>query len=962
MDDLPNWLAQSFVATIGGPDLLLLLLASMVAALAAVVLFARQRSRKQYYQKLYQAEFERRLSEQRYGVTLRSIGDAVIATDSEGYVELLNPVAETLLGWTEAEARSRHHSDIFHVVDERTRQPVANPVDRVIRAEGAVGVDNHTLLIARDGKEHPISDAGAPIRDKQGNIKGVVIVFRDQSKERIAEAALRASEARYRSVFESIPIILYSLTTAGRFTSLNPAFNQVTGWGVDEWLGRPFTELIAPEDRDLALAEFDQALSTNTQHSLELRILSASGEQLTLEVVGAAHWADDRVVGVSGYGRNVTERRRAEEQIRHQAKLIETVSDAIISTDMNTAIHSWNHAAETIYGWTSDEVIGKPLGQIVFTTYLDTDREHALQRLLDKGLWQGEVLQRHKNGSAVHSLASVSLIRNSLGEPTGAVAINRDITERVRSREALTNVERIYRQAIFSAGGVPYQSEYGNDRYSFLGEGFEQLTGYNAEEITSPLFCSRLRRIESYGEHASLPHEERIRLARSGIDFVWREDYLFERKDGTLVWIADHAVYTYNEAGKATGTLGILMDITERKHAEEERQQLQQQLARVQQLETVGQLAGGVAHDFNNMLAVILLRAELALQRVDAASPLHHHLTEILATGRRSAELTRQLLGFARRQPIAPRVLDLNTVVEGLLPMVHSLIGEEIDLIWKPASNLGAVKVDPAQIHQILVNLCVNARDAITGNGRILVTTENARLDEHYAATQPDIHPGEYALLTVCDSGSGMTPEVIEHIFEPFFTTKEVGQGTGLGLATVYGIVQQNHGHIIVHSVPDLGTAIKTYLPRHKEGPTTRPDPAQSELPRGRGQTILLVEDEVAVLDMGCEGLRYLGYNVITAHSPSEAIRLAESHADAIDLLLTDVVMPEMSGRLLAEQLTSQQPALRVLYMSGHPADLIVRRGILQEGVHLLSKPFSLYDLACRVHDVLSSPGVISSQ
>jgi PAS domain S-box-containing protein len=768
-----------------------------------------------------------------------------------------------------------------------------------------------------------------------------------------AEVAWRASEERYRKLFDTIPLIIYTVSVDGRITSLSPAFEQMTGWSVAAWVGRAFAELVAPEDRETVFANFEEILTAQQSKTTTLRIISASGELLVIQGQGAPVWKQDNLVGISGYGRDISEQTHAEEQIRYQVHLLESVSDAIISTNLDAEILTWNQAAETTYGWSREEVIGHPLADVLATHYVTDDRDSALQQLLDEGRWKGEVIQRHKNGAELSVLASVSLLRDNHGDPIGAVGINRDITEQVQSQKALTKVEHIYREAIRSAGGVPYQRDYSGDEYAFLGDGFEELTGFTAEEMNGAMYSSRVRRAESYGEFASLPFKERQQLARAGVLRTWREDSLFERKDGSLVWLADHAVPVYDDANQIIGSMGILMDITERKRAEEERQLLYKQLVQVQRMEMIGQMAGGVAHDFNNLLAIILMRTELAMLAVEETSPVHRHLTEILKTGRRSAEVTRQLLGFARRQPIAPRVLDLNDVIDGLLPMVRRLTSENIELIWRPAADLGAVKMDPAQIDQILVNLCINARDAITGSGEIIVSTENGVLDEYYVAAKPDLTPGDYVQLTVSDNGSGMEKSVIEHIFEPFFTTKEVGQGTGLGLATVYGIVQQNHGHIIVHSTRGLGTTFKIYLPRHTEAVEQQVEPAPLEITKGQGQTILLVEDEEAVLDMCAQGLHHLGYNVISTNSPTKAIQLSARRPSQIELLLTDVVMTEMSGHELSKRLMLQQPGLRVLYMSGYPIDLVAQHTVLSEDIHLLPKPFSLPEMAQRVHEVL---------
>ncbi len=395
--------------------------------------------------------------------------------------------------------------------------------------------------------------------------------------------------------------------------------------------------------------------------------------------------------------------------------------------------------------------------------------------------------------------------------------------------------------------------------------------------------------------------------------------------------------------------------ITERKRAEEEREKLTEQLTQSQKMESVGRLAGGVAHDFNNMLGVILGHTELALEQVDPALPLHGSLLEIQKAAERSASLTRQLLAFARKQTVAPKVLDLNDTVEGMLNMLQRLIGEDLDLVWRPGNNLGPVKVDPSQIDQIMANLCVNARDAIGDTGKVMIETDTAVFDESYCVEHPGFLTGEYVLLAVSDDGCGMDKETLDKLFEPFFTTKAMGKGTGLGLATVYGIVKQNNGFINVYSEPGHGSTFKIYLPRYADKASQAPkDDALKSVVRGH-ETILLVEDEPGILKMTLAMLERQGYTVLAASTPGEAIRLAERYSGEIHLLVTDVVMPEMNGRDLAKNLIALYPNLKRLFMSGYTANVIAHHGVLDEGVHFIQKPFSSKDLAAEVRSALES-------
>jgi PAS domain S-box-containing protein len=427
-------------------------------------------------------------------------------------------------------------------------------------------------------------------------------------------------------------------------------------------------------------------------------------------------------------------------------------------------------------------------------------------------------------------------------------------------------------------------------------------------------------------------------------------------KDGSYKWI-EFSVRNLLDDPVIEGYLVNFHDITERREAEKVQEKLQEQLQQSQKMESVGRLAGGVAHDFNNMLGVILGHAEIALEQLDPAQTLFADLQEIQIAAERSANLTRQLLAFARKQTVTPKVLNLNETVEGMLKMLRRLIGEDIHLAWLPGAGLGLVKMDPSQIDQVLANLCVNARDAIEDGGNITIETGNVTFDENYCIYNAGFVPGEFVMLVVSDNGSGMDKETLAHVFDPFFTTKEMGKGTGLGLATVYGIVKQNNGFINVYSEPGRGTSFKIYLPRHRsEDEQSSQEDSPKTASRG-SETILLVEDEPAILNITQTLLNRLGYTVLTASTANEAIRIAEQHADKIHLLMTDVVMPEMNGRDLATRLLSLYPNLKCLFMSGYTADVIAQHEVLQQGAHFISKPFSKGDLAAKLREALKSTG-----
>jgi PAS domain S-box-containing protein len=394
-------------------------------------------------------------------------------------------------------------------------------------------------------------------------------------------------------------------------------------------------------------------------------------------------------------------------------------------------------------------------------------------------------------------------------------------------------------------------------------------------------------------------------------------------------------------------------DITEFKRAEWEKDHLQAQLLQAQKMESVGRLAGGVAHDFNNKLQAILGYTSMLMSEIEKENPHHEFLQEIQQAALQSADLTRQLLAFARKQTIRLQVLDLNETISGMLKILQRLVGENIELRWTSGRDLWTVKMDPTQIDQILANLVVNSRDAISGTGQIHIMTENIRLDTDYCSKHPGAVPGDYVLLTVRDNGNGISEEISGKIFDPFFTTKEVGKGTGLGLSTVYGIVKQNKGYIELQSKPGEGATFKIFLPKTTAKVTNIPMESISGELRGGNETLLIVEDETAVMELGKRILEKLGYTVLTANTPEEAIRLTESYDGEIRLLITDVVMPQMNGRELLEQLIRIRPGLRTLLMSGYTADVIAHHGVLQEDVHFLQKPFSVVQLAEMVRGIL---------
>lgn len=430
------------------------------------------------------------------------------------------------------------------------------------------------------------------------------------------------------------------------------------------------------------------------------------------------------------------------------------------------------------------------------------------------------------------------------------------------------------------------------------------------------------------------------------IDGAYEGEQFFPHVGKKGKWLFVTSAPLRDPDGKIIGAIETVQDTTAQKNTE-------MQFRQAQKMESVGRLAGGVAHDYNNALSAIIGFTELALEEVEPHTPQHVDLTQVLRAANHATDITRQLLAFARKQTTAPKILDLNENVENMLKMLRRLIGEDIDLVWSPKTDLWPVKMDPSQIDQVLANLFVNARDAISGVGKIFIETETVVFDQGYCAENVGFIPGEFVQLAVSDNGCGMDKEILDNVFEPFFTTKDADKGTGLGLSTVYGIVKQNNGFINIYSEPGKGTSVKIYLPRQKGNPVKIEQDVTEEIPRGCGETILIVEDDPSILQLVQKILVGLGYRVLTADRPEKAMGLAEKHADKLHLLVTDVIMPGMNGLELRNRLQSNDPDLKCLFMSGYTADTIAHHGVLDEGVFFIQKPFSKKNIAKMVRKVL---------
>lgn len=628
------------------------------------------------------------------------------------------------------------------------------------------------------------------------------------------------------------------------------------------------------------------------------------------------------------------------------------IGDGVIATDAAGLVTRMNPEAERLTDWKEIEALGQPLVTIfqLFDEETATLLELPIHQVLGEGEFIGvshHVILAGRNTHRWPVTISWSPIRNESGDITGAVLVFRDQTKRKAMEKARAESAKRYSDLIESINDFIWET--GPDfRYSFASKRSLDLLGYPPEEFVGKAWIDILDKevesqenIEQFKEILA-NHQPYHNLCRT-----------FIRKDGRPVILESNATPTFDAQGCFLGYRGITRDITERKRAEEEQKVLQAQLLQSQKMDTVGRLAGGVAHDFNNMLTVICNYLEMALDELGENHFLYKRLFEAHQAALHSASLTRQLLVFARNQVITPKILDLNDTITGTLKMLHRLIGENIELIWKPGPDLWQVKIDPTQVGQILTNLAVNARDAIAGGkGHLIIETGNISIDQASCNVPLDCPAGKYVVITLTDDGCGMELETLSKIFEPFFTTKEEGRGTGLGLSTVYGIVKQNKGIIKVDSKPGQGTTFKVYLPRQEYVRIERTPPRRDTKNQGT-ETILLVEDEPSILELGAYILEQLGYTVLAARKPSEALTIALEYKGTIHLMVTDVIMPEMNGQKLAGELKPLRPETKVLFISGYTTNVIAHHGVLDSGVYLLEKPFSVDSLGQKVREVL---------
>ncbi|MGB3211404.1 MAG: PAS domain S-box protein [Desulforhopalus sp.] len=763
--------------------------------------------------------------------------------------------------------------------------------------------------------------------------------------------------ANYHNLFLTMSQGIVYQSADGRITSANPSAERILGLTLDQMQGRtsmdPKWRTLREDGSEFPGSEHPamQALATGQPVlGTVMGVYQHNRDQirwLMVDAVPEFRKGEDQPWQVYTAFTDITERKKVEAALRKSEErfrmTFDACPDAININRLADGMYvEVNDGFSFLTGYNHEEVIGRTSADIDIWYDLQ-DRQVLVEGLLKNGCCNDfEARFRRKNGKVGYGRMSARLI--TMDNTPHILSVTRDVTEQAEAVEALRSNEKLLDSILRTA---PVAIGVLIDQVFFLvNRRMCEMTGYAQEELVG----KDTRMLYLSDEDCQLVGTEKYRQINEhnigSIETRW------QRKDGEIIdiLICSSPIKSKDTSAGCTFTA---LDISERKKSETDREKLQAQLLQAQKMESVGRLAGGVAHDFNNMLTAILGHADLAMKQCASNKHIHGNLEVIKNAAQRSAGLVRQLLAFARKQTVEPKTLDLNDYMVDLLKMLNKLIGEDIDLSWEPGGELWPIRIDPTQIDQLLANLCINARDAIDGIGKITIETRNTVFDAEYCAVHPGFRPGEFVNMCVSDNGSGIDKQVLEHIFEPFFTTKETGKGTGLGLSSVYGIVKQNEGFINVYSEPGKGSTFKIYLPRLAEGTLASLTEKLTEIPRGKRELILLVEDEAVILNVGKEMLEQLGYIVLAAGSPIEAIEIARNHSDAIQLLVTDVIMPEMNGRDLARILVDVIPGLQCLFTSGYTANVIAHHGVLNRGIHFLQKPFSSNDLALAVRRIL---------
>jgi PAS domain S-box-containing protein len=893
-----------------------------------------------------QAEAALRVSEERFSKAFRSSPDAVVVSRlSDGTIMEVNDTWERIFGYHRAESigSSSLLLDVF--VDPGDRHKA---VQRLIE-QGRLR--DFELDIRRKGGEvRQVSLSGERI--EIGDEQCLITIIRDITAAKRAAEALRKNEERLRLALKASQQGLYDLNLQTGEAIVSPEYAQLLGYDPSEFqeTHEKWIERLHPEDREHTIANLRACVRGEAPgYQVEYRMRAKSGEWKWISSIGeiVERAPDGSPLRMVGTHLDITQRKRAELALKESEARFSAIFHAspiaISITRLKDSVRiDVNKAWEKITGLSREEALGHtPIELNAWANPVDRDR--LISQLSEQGMVQDFEFQiRHKSGSLSYVLMAAEM--TELAGERYMVSLAQDITDRKQAEEALKESEDRYRQVIEQINEILFSLDQ-NGVITFMSPVIRTVAGYEPEDLIGHPFADFIH-------PEDLPDvvkefNKRMKGKREPIE------YRIRAKSGEAVWLRSSGKVLF-EGGEFKGIRGILTDVTEQRKAKVAAGKLEDQLRQSQKMEAIGILAGGVAHDFNNLLTIILGNADLMLGDVREDHPFCTPLEETRKAANRAALLTRQLLAFSRKQVVEPKILDFNEIIHNTQKMLGRLIGENIRLETNLSIDLSPIEADPGQVEQIIMNLAVNARDAMPEGGSLTLHTQNREADEFFFKEKGIIGgPGSYAVLRVTDIGTGMSPEIMERIFEPFFTTKGLGKGTGLGLSTVYGIVKQNRGYIFVQSAPGAGTTFEILLPK-AEG--ERSDEVRQIGPQAKtlgSETILVVEDNEEVRAVAVESLNRYGYHVLEATDGESALKLIRSNKSPIHLLITDVIMPRMGGNQLAGHVRALSPATKVLFMSGYTDESISRYGVLRPGIALLSKPFTPEALAKKVREVL---------
>lgn len=768
-------------------------------------------------------------------------------------------------------------------------------------------------------------------------------IFRENTDRKHIEDALLKNEALINTLFNGTPAGIELLIDRVHI-KVNRAFCKITGYSEEELVGRSTRMLYADEEEfNRVGTELYGQMNREGQGILESRIKRKDGAVIEVLFYLSPFDPQNISAGVTVTVLDITERKRDEEEIKRIKVAVDSTSEAI---GMSTAggIHFYqNDAFDRLFGYTADELASLSPK----TVYKNKDvADEVFAYIMSGKSWHGEIEMVDRNGRCFPVALRADAVKDENGKVTGLIGVHTDITERKRAEEALRESEEKYRSIFNNAAeGIFQISIVGKLLNANLS--FAEILGYSSVE-------EMMNQNDNIPDFYLNPEDKNfIRNQISEKGLVKGYEFQLKKKNGEKAWASINIHRAIDKTGNMNIVEGTITDISMRKQIEAENSRLREMLLHSQKIESVGRLAGGIAHDFNNMLTAILGNTEMAMQLLDPEGEAYRLLTTVQKAGEGAAALTKQLLAFSRKQIIEPKLLNLNDLIERISKVLITLIGETIVLRLNFYKDIFIIKADPGYLEQIIINLAANARDAMPDGGSLIIETANILIDRAYCENHPYISPGEYVMMAISDTGCGMNDEVKSHLYEPFFTTKEKGKGTGLGLATVYGIVKQNGGTIEAYSEPDKGTTFKIYFPKAPEKISDLPAGEFKEKLLDGIETILLVEDHAQVLEFTRDSLMGLGYNVLTAASGEEALKVSDSCTGEINLLITDVILPGMNGRATADALASLRPELRVLYTSGYTAEAIDKQGVLEQGLNFISKPYSGQALAARVREIL---------